>query len=125
MPISRRRIDEIIEHYFDKPSPIPHSIVVAVPEAGEVSAAFGSLTVLSPIEFTHAMIIACYRDLTKGEQVLEAWKAAMLQTTFSFTKCAGKDEQHFKSKQIRMDLCAIWGFAKLEQRGLVATNWCL
>jgi hypothetical protein len=91
VPLNVKRINTIVDHFFTTPNRVPNEITLAVQTKTE-DPHFGKLYVLSPIEFTHAFIMAVHRDLKKNDpDTLAKWYQCMLMTPFRFTVCVSKD----------------------------------
>lgn len=107
VPLSQKRIESLIKHYFDRPTAIPVTITIALGKTQSVEADKGNLFVASPIEFSHAFIIAIHRALSNSdESVLQQWRSVALMTCFRFIVCEGEDDRHFLAKQLREDFGA-------------------
>lgn len=67
----------------------------------------GKLHVISPIELSHAFLIAIHRALSSGDEtILLAWKKAICMTSFRFVICEGEDALYYQSKQLRENIGA-------------------
>ena len=107
-PLNPKRIESIIEHYFSVPAPMPDAVVIGTKtDAPITEGKVNFFQVLSPIEFSHAFIVAVHRSLSKNDPAaLDGWRTAMLNTPFKIRVCANKNTAHFASKQIRQDMGA-------------------
>ena len=103
VPISSKRIASLMSHYFSKPAAMPDVVTVAL-KTGEEPGSQGRLHVISPVEFSHAFIMAIHRDLQNNDEpVLKQWRQFMLMTSFRFRVYDSEDARHYASKQIRED----------------------
>ncbi|MFM7983529.1 MAG: hypothetical protein ACKPKO_29805, partial [Candidatus Fonsibacter sp.] len=62
--VSRRSIDDVIEHHYkcDLPGKLPHPMVIGIIEDKcPVMEMKGALRKVSPCEFAHAALKACYQ----------------------------------------------------------------
>ena len=107
VPLSMRRVESLIEHHFSSPRPIPVDVVVGLKVGQNILESTGKLYVVSPIEFSHAFLIATHRSLAHNDEpILEGWRNAALMTPFVFKVCEGEDRRHFMAKQLREDFGA-------------------
>lgn len=114
VPINNKRISSIIDHYLRTPAPPPEQVSIALSAGESVTDSAGKLYVLSPIEFSHAFIMAVHRDvLLNNEPVLQRWKQAMLMTSYNFKIIESEDTKHYSAKQIREDAGASYFGVKL------------
>ena len=89
--INERSVNSIIERHFSEgpPAKLPHALHVAVTDSNCTIMTFkGNMRAVSPCEFAHAALKACYRDIVngKGDQVMRQWRAAFLGTEFVFVR---------------------------------------
>lgn len=89
--ITERSINDIIQRNYANGPPmrLPHPLVVAVTEDGEsIMNHKGAMRLVSPCEYTHAALKACYRDVAanKGDQIVRQWKHAFQSAQFVFVK---------------------------------------
>ena len=107
VPISTKRVESLVAHYFDRPRPVPGEVSIALKAGQQVTGEAGKLHVISPIEFSHAFLFALHKACVIGaEQVLLDWKRVALMTSFRFIVCEGEDAVHYQSKQLRENIGA-------------------
>lgn len=107
VPISVRRVESLIKHHFEEPRAVPVNITIAMASGAKVLENIGRLHVLSPIELSHAFLMAMHRSMQSGDEtMMQRWKTAALSTSFRFIVCDGEDERHFAGKQLREDFGA-------------------
>ncbi|CAK0907973.1 unnamed protein product, partial [Prorocentrum cordatum] len=104
VPINVRKINNLVDFYFQTPAQIPIEITLAVDKDEEDPLQRkGKLVRLSPAEMKDAAIIAVERDVSNGadDEVIKQWKRVLLSATGVFFAAEHDDDRHFKANQIR------------------------
>ena len=108
--VSRRSIDDVIEHHYkcDLPGKLPQPMVIGIIEDKcPVMEMKGALRMVSPCEFAHAALKACYQDIKSGkdDSTIRTWRRLFLSVEMTFVRCDEK-QLSTRSFQLREDAIA-------------------
>ena len=107
VPLNPKQIQQLEEHYFQKPAPMPLVVKIAVGSEDPLKNK-GMLFRISPVEIIAAMLSAVANAIRAGasDDLLQEWRRQLLTVPFEFVECEGEDPRHFAALQYRENLVA-------------------
>jgi hypothetical protein len=106
--ISMKKINMLIDHNFTQPAPSPLDINVGLNNGENPNDLFGQLSLCSPPEIAHAIVMAIERDriLPDNEEIMKSWVKVIKSSPIKFQMIENIDARHFNCVQFRLDMSA-------------------
>ena len=108
VPVNPASIVLLQSHYFERPSPFPEPIVIAVGTGDKPLEMKGRLERVSPEEMEHALILKIANRIDNGcpRQELEEWRKVCLTVSIVFLLIDNATDRMWKSVALRESLSA-------------------